>query len=495
MIYLGMLVTPGCLFACVPCADCGINNDTSRIFNELKLNAQDMKTGSGVFSLECGGKSLAARLWLFEKARRSIDIQYYSFARNITGLIACQYLVSAADRGVKVRLLIDEASSRMNEYEVKVLDAHENIEIRVYNAGLKVGRADKRLKKLIANRNRLLYRMHNKTLVVDREAAMTGGRNISDEYFDVDDKFNFRDRDVLLLGQAAAAAGGSFDAFWNDGLSVPVEKLTAKKKAYDPRQLFDKMNKLLNDTSTYGPLFRNYVNAFLREIERARRDGRFMTLARVTFVSDPPGKNEERPDRKGSVTTDTIMALIRSARHTVDIQTPYFITLDEGKRLLSETVARGVRVRILSNSLASIDNVEAFDAYQRDRKEHLATGIEMYEYRPDPSTRFDLTIPETQGKLQYKPVFGLHSKTLIVDGRVTVIGSYNFDPMSANRNTECIAVIRSKDYAEEMSKVVEEEFHPGNSWRVTDNFNPDKEAPVLKRIKSATKRIYPKSLL
>jgi cardiolipin synthase C len=470
--------------------------DTAVIYSLLNLPSHDLKKKTGVYTLEVGGESLATRLWLIANSKRSLDIQYYSFARNITGILFCTYLVNAADRGVKVRLLVDEAANRMNAYEIKVLDAHENIEIRVYNAGLKLGRADRKLKQLYDNRNRLLRRMHNKTMVIDGQAAITGGRNVSDEYFDFDGRYNFRDRDVLLLGEAVATAGESFRLFWDDRRTVSVEQLYGKsRKPFDFRELFDKLNSKVNDTTAYGPAIREHISSFPAKIAKARRSGGFFMVDAVSFVSDVPGKNEDKKERLGGICTDTIIALIRSARHTLDIQSPYLITTDEVKQLLRETVQRGVKVRILTNSLASTDNLEAFSGYQRDRKGNLATGVEIYEFRPDPAVRFSLSIPDLQSELHYKPVYGLHSKTMIVDGRTSVIGSYNLDPRSANYNTECVAVIRSESVAKNLALYLEEEFLPRNAWRITPAFNPDKEASLRKRFKAFTRRVLPKKLL
>ncbi|MES2681113.1 MAG: phospholipase D family protein [Bacteroidota bacterium] len=470
--------------------------DSSGIFLALKLSAKELKTKTGVYTLENGGKSLAARLWLIDHAVKSLDIQYYSVARNVTGVITCEHIVRAADRGVKVRLLVDDAASRMNAYEVRVLDKHENIEIRVYNAGLKVGRIDKRLTKLAANSNRLLRRMHNKTMVVDEQVTIAGGRNVSNEYFDFGKKYNFRDRDVMLFGKASVSAEKSFNLFWGDKLTVTVEELVGNIKGpFDIRELFDKVKKLFNDTLAYGPSIRAHINAFPAEIANARRDGRFLLLEAVSFVSDVPGKNEEKKERTGGATTDTIIALIRSARHTVDIQSPYFITNDETKKLLRETVDRGLKVRIITNSLGSTDNYEAFSGYQRDRKGNLATGVELHEFRPNAAVRFDLMIPDVQAKNQHRSVYGLHSKTMIIDEYISVIGSYNLDPRSANLNTECIVIIRSKEAAKNLARYVEEEFLPRNSWLTTSDFNPDSEASWKKRFKAFSRRIFPKKLL
>jgi putative cardiolipin synthase len=474
----------------------GPSSENPSIYAELKLPANDLEVKSGIYTLENGGKSLAARLWLMEHAQKSIDIQYYSFARNVTGLIACQYVVSAADRGVKVRILVDDVAGRMNSYELKVLDAHPNIEIRVYNAGIKIGRIDKRLKNTLSNRNRILRRMHNKVMYIDGQAAITGGRNISDEYFDYSGRYNFRDRDILVFGKATTQFHESFNEFWKDSLTVTAESLVGKgEKGFTLGALFGKMKKILNDTSEAAPHLRKHILDFPGEIATAKQEGKLLVLDNVTFISDVPGKNEQKPDRKGGRTTDTIVSLIKSAKHTIDIQSPYFITTDEMKKLLHETVARGVKVRVVTNSLASTDNHEAFSGYQRERQKNLCTGVEIYEFRPDPAVRFTISVPDVQSKLHYKAVYGLHSKAMIIDGEITLIGSYNLDPRSANLNTECIVVTRSKEAAKNLSVFVEEEYKPQNAWLITKDFNPDKEASFKKRVKAFTRRVIPKRML
>jgi cardiolipin synthase C len=468
----------------------------NNLYQALSLTEENASSKTGVLSLENGGNSLVTRLWLFRQAKRTIDIQYFSFARNLTGLIACDYVVQAADRGVKVRLLIDEAAGKMNQREIKILDLHDNIEVRIYNAGLKLGRADKKLKYMTKNRNRMMRRMHNKTVNIDGVAAILGGRNISDEYFDFDHSYNFRDRDVLLLGKAAKDVTRSFEDFWNDKLTVTCEELVGKtKKEFSVPALFEKLHTFAADTTYFSQRMREKVDSFPGEFRKLHQKKEFMWLDHVHFVSDKPGKNDDREERKGGISTDTMLYLIRHARKSIDIHTPYFITNEEGRQLLKETVARGVRVRVLTNSLASIDNPSAFSAYQNDRKKNLETGIELYEFRPDPEVRFKIMMPEVQDDLHYDPTLGFHSKSMIVDGGVAVIGSYNFDPRSANLNTECVAVMRSEKIADVLFKYMDEEYLPQNSWRISEDFNPDSKASVKKKVKVVTGKAIPKELL
>ncbi|MDF2438637.1 MAG: ymdC [Bacteroidota bacterium] len=472
-----------------------ITTQNPDIDQSLSLSTENLRSKTGIYTLENGGKSLASRLWLFDNAEKTIDIQYYSFAKDKTGLIASDRIVLAADRGVKVRILIDDAASRMYSYEIQLLNTHENIDIRIYNAGLMLGRLDRRLKKLSENYNRLLRRMHNKTVTIDDKICITGGRNIADEYFDFDDRFNFRDRDVILFGKAVSDVKKSFELFWNDSLTVPYSKLSGKSKKAkrDEPKNFEDMHKKANES--YSKEMKEYAKLFPKEITEAQKANQFIWVDQVSFVSDIPGKNEDRKERKGGICNDSIMSLIKQAKTFIDIQSPYFITTEVSEALIKETVDRGVKIRLLTNSLASIDNIEAFSGYQKDRETILKAGVDIFEFKPDSKVRFKLMIPEVQAPLNYKPVYGLHSKTIVIDGYITVIGSYNLDPRSDNYNTECFTIIRSREVAKILSGYLEEEILPENSWHVDQKFNPDAKAGIKKRIKSFTKKIIPKKLL
>jgi cardiolipin synthase C len=475
----------------------GNGRDSASILKALKLSADQARNSSGLLTLETGGASLISRLWLLDQARHSVDIQYFSFARNITGLIASEYLVRAAERGVKVRLLIDELSGKLNAREIKILDRHRNIEVRVYNAGAKLGRADKKVKYLAKNHRRLMRRMHNKTMTIDGVASIIGGRNISDEYFDFDHKYNFRDRDVLMLGAVARQVRKSFSDFWESPLTVTCEELVGKTdKAFTVDALFAKLREFRKDTAAVSGRLRQKVDSFPVLFGTLAAAGDFHWISSLSFISDVPGKNEERADRKGGLCDDSITSLIRNANMSIDIHTPYFITTEETRKLLTDAVQRGVRVRVLTNSLASIDNDVAFSPYKRDRKKNLKTGIALYEFRPDPAVRFRMMTPDVQACLHYEPLMGLHTKCIVVDGQTAVVGSFNpLEPRSANLNTECIVVVRSKEMSHRLSKLMADEFLPENAWRITEEFNPDRKASLKKRLKVMIGHLVPKKLL
>jgi phosphatidylserine/phosphatidylglycerophosphate/cardiolipin synthase-like enzyme len=300
---------------------------------------------------------------------------------------------------------------------------------------------------------------------------------------------------VLFIGKVTEKIKTSFEEYWNNDLSVPYSSLVRKKKKNEDPQRFNKIHNYVCDEKNFPPSMRERLKNFTQTLKTAADSGKLFVVNEVSYVADEPGKNKHKTNRKGGVCTDSLLALLKEAKHTVDIQTSYLITTDEGKKLLAELVKRGIRVRILTNSLASVDNFEAFSGYKRDRKKTLATGIEIYEFKPDAKIRYQLMIDEVQSAINYSAVYGFHSKSMVIDGKTSVIGSFNLDPRSANLNTECIAIFRSPEVAQHLSSFIEEEFSPENSWRITKDFNPDKKAGMKKRVKVAWRRIFPKVFL
>jgi cardiolipin synthase C len=456
----------------------------------------DLESQTGVYSLEAGGENLFVRAWLCDHAEKTLDIQYYIFARDNSGLIACDYLLRAADRGVKIRLIIDDATVRLNTHEMSLLDSHERIHIRVYNPGVKLGSLWLRLREY-TRPQRLHRRMHNKTFIVDNVAAITGGRNIADEYFDYHDKYNFTDRDVLLIGKTANEVTRSFEVFWQDQLSVDYDKLVnyKRKKSYSEPGRFQPIHEYACDTAHLSDRVRTKIARYPEDFRNLQSAGKIAWTKQVSFVSDLPEKTRETNGSRGRACTDSMLALLKHAKKSVDIQSPYLILDDEAMAIFRDLVARGVRVRVLTNSLASTDNFEAFSAYKRDRDEVLETGIEVYEFRPHPVIRFKVMSPEIQESRGYKTVLGMHSKSMLIDGKTVVIGSYNLDPRSAHYNTECVAIIRQEETASRLKSYIDEEFLPENAWRTTKEYNPDGEAGIVKRMKLIPRRLIPKKLL
>ncbi|WP_305045060.1 phospholipase D-like domain-containing protein [Geoalkalibacter sp.] len=453
------------------------------------LAAHPGKTGAYV--LDKGEESLLARAWLADQAERSIEVQYFIWSSDNIGTLATESLLRAAERGVRVRVLVDDLLIDAPDEFLLALAAHPHIDIRIYNPLHQVGTSKKqRLWNVFSNFRGVNQRMHDKTFIVDGLVAITGGRNMADEYYDYDQQYNFRDRDLLLLGPAAAEMLGSFEQFWDSELAKPVQTLLA-----DSRRRPDgtRIQAIYRDLHQYAA---NQEN-FAPEVRQALSDlpQKFAQLVAglvwepVRFISDVPGKNSgDQGLRGGGRTTSELAAALREARRQVTIQSPYLVLPEGGLELFGELVRRGVRVRIHTNSLLSTDNLAAFSGYSKQRRDLLRAGIEVYEFKPNPLIQRELI--ERYARLQKSaPIFAIHAKTLVIDGEELYIGTFNLDPRSAHLNTEVGVIIANRQLAGQVEAQIEREMHPDNSWNATEH--PDRFAPLWKRLKLEGFKLLP----
>ncbi len=456
---------------------------------------QEMQSKTGVYVLEQGTEAMLSRAWLSENAQETIDVQYFIFSADNVGLIAIDYLVKAAERGVKVRVLVDDIMVDASGNELLKLAAHENFSIKIYNPKANIGKnIAEKLYSLASDFHGFNQRMHNKTFTVDGKVSITGGRNIADEYFGYDHQFNFRDRDVLLVGGITKNITNSFDRFWHSELSVSVEELITTKNEVNTN--YTALHQYACDPLNFVPKVREQINEIPKVFKEIEQAGNFHWLDGVEYISDIPGKNQQNIFLGGSgLSTERLISLVKKAKKSVTIQTPYLVTTSLSRDLFKALVDRGVEVKILTNSLASNDNLEAFNGYQRDRKALLKTGVSIYEFKPDAQIRQKVMSEVMQSQLKEMPIFGLHAKSMVIDDEITVIGTFNVDPRSANLNTESITVIPSKTISTRVKKGMLEEMQPENAWQTTLDWNPDGEVSYLKRLKVKLRRIVPKEIL
>ncbi len=455
-----------------------------------------MKEKTGVYVLEKGENAMISRAFLSEYAEESIDIQYFIFSTDNIGLIACDYLVRAADRGVKVRILIDDLMVDASIYDVLSLDAHENISIRIYNPGVNFGKnLFSKVKSVLVDFDQINHRMHNKTFIVDNKVVITGGRNIADEYFDYDHEYNFRDRDVLLLGKVTEKVKVSFEDFWMSELSMPVKELVDEDDIpkHDANR-YERLHQYACNPANFWPEIRKKITQIPETFDLIQRSGDLIWVDDVKFISDNPGKLSGGWFGVGN-TTKELMDLVAGAKKSIDIQSPYLVTTERSLKLFEEAVKRGVKIRILTNSLASTDNLEAFSGYQKIREDLLKTGVEIYEFRPDAKVRMDLMEADLQDSLQFKPIFGLHAKTMVVDDSISVVGTFNLDPRSAYLNSECITIIYSPKIAGSITHGMNIDILPENSWHTTPEFNPDLYGGKEKNVGTMNRQLIPIGIL
>jgi cardiolipin synthase C len=470
-------------------------DDKARAFVEAQIAANAGKTG--VYVLETGVEALLARAWMVEQARQSIEVQYFIWSTDNIGILAAEALLRAAERGVKVRVIVDDLLIDAPDRSLLALAKHPNIDIRIYNPKSSVGvLTQQRLVNATTDFRGLNQRMHDKTFVVDGQLAITGGRNMAAEYFDYHAEYNFRDRDALLLGPAAGAVRSSFEAFWRSELAVPVEQLydglglMQKNVSVDDtaiREAYRELRDYARLPANFAPEVRAAIDAAPASFERLARSMRWVD---VEFIHDRPGKNEQRFGLQGGGSSGVALAkLLQSARQRVVIQSPYLVVSDEALALLRELRARGVEVRISTNSLASTDNLPAFSGYRNQRAQLLAMGLRIHEYKPAPAVQAQL-IQRLTATPTPAPVFSLHAKTMVIDGRTVVIGTFNFDPRSQNLNTEVGVVVRDEALAAQVEAAIETDMAPGNSWDAARD-DPDSHASLAKRSKVRLFQLLP----
>jgi putative cardiolipin synthase len=452
-----------------------------------------MLSHTGVHILEKGEESLIGRAWLTQHAARTIDVQYFIWSTDNIGVLAAEQLLSAAERGVTVRVLVDDLLIDAADRTLLLLARHPNVHIRIYNPNLSVGVGFwQRLKNVVTGFRAINQRMHDKTAIFDGIAGITGGRNMADEYFDYNHEYNFRDRDVMLLGHAVKDMTRNFEEFWSSEFAQPVEMIFPEDSQHvsdaDMSLHVEELHAYANDPRNFEPQVRQAIDTSARFFPALLRD---MAWESVRFISDDPGKNPGRSGLGGGgASTNRLIAAVKGARKSILIQSPYLIMPEGGIALFKVLAERGVRIRISTNSLASTDNIQAFSGYLGQRNTLLRAGVELYEYKPRPAIREEL-IDRYPRIAEMDPVFALHAKSMVIDDQVIFIGTFNLDPRSANLNTEVGILVNSEVLARQLSENIERDIHPSNSWQTTSDFNPDSEVDVGKRFNAWFNSLLP----
>lgn len=448
---------------------------------------------TGIYILERGEEALMGRAWLANHAQATIDVQYFIWSTDNIGILAAEMLLGAADRGVRVRVIVDDFLIDAADNTLALLAAHPSVDIRIYNPQHKVGTSTwRRILNSITDFRGVNQRMHDKTAIFDGIAGITGGRNMADEYFDFDHEYNFRDRDVLVLGAAVTDMTANFEEFWASDLSVPVESLLPdaglQVSDADVQQRYDELR-------AYARNPENFELAIRRAIERMPTDFpqllQAMEWQAVTFISDAPGKNSgEAGLGGGGEATSALVDALGKAQRSVVIQSPYLVLPEGGVELLESLHARGVRIRISTNSLASTDNLAAFSGYFAQRPALLSAGVEIFEFRDHPQIQTDL-IERHAALADTDPIFAIHAKSMVIDDELIYIGTFNLDPRSANLNTEVGVLVESAKLAAQLTQSIERDMAPANSWQTTVDYNPDREVDRRRRFMLALMNLFP----
>jgi putative cardiolipin synthase len=415
---------------------------------------------SGFKLIDRNENGLRWRLALIDSARHSIDVQYYIWYGDAAGRLLAKRLLDAADRGVKVHMLVDDlntlfieaGSVTLRDKVAAWMDAHPNIELRLFNPWSNREIAG-RVGEGITDLKRINQRMHNKAMIVDNRAAILGGRNIGDEYMGLHAEFNFHDLDVLGIGPVARQTSTVFDAFWNSEWVMPVSAL---KIPVLPDEMTAARAQLMQRISEAESLSRFPIPPQSWEAELAALHGT-LHIGTSHVYSDLP-----MAGAIDQVMLEQIRSLMGSALQELLIVNAYIIPADQGTVTLRKLNDRGVTMKILTNSLASHDVPAVNSHYKQWRKPILEAGAELYEMRHDAAIqRLVADTPPTHAKFM-----GLHAKAMVVDRERVYIGSMNFDPRSAQYNTEMGVFVESHGLAEALAKQIERDIQPANSWRV-----------------------------
>lgn len=421
---------------------------------------------SGVRVLDNPLEAFAARVMLARRAEKTLDVQYYIWNRDITGLLLLDELCKAADRGVRVRLLLDDNGIAGLDPLLAALDRHPGIEVRLFNPF--PGRRFKALGYLTDFR-RLNHRMHNKAFTADASATLVGGRNIGDDYYGATAESLVADLDLLALGPAATHVEDAFDAFWNDPAAWPAAALLPAPAADAEQRLQATFAAARHDKVAARYLAAVAATA---DADALRPWTTRLTWAPVAVVWDAPGKvRDEVPP--GDLLLPRVLDAIADSRSAVDLVSPYLVPGREGTRVLADAARRGVQVRTLTNSLASSDHAIVHAGYARYREDLVRAGIEVHELRPLLGPAERKALHRRRGALSARSASMLHTKTFVIDRRLVFVGSFNLDPRSTYLNTEMGLVIDSPALAAAIAANLDRRL-PQDSWEV--RLTPDEEA-------------------
>jgi len=396
---------------------------------------------SGFILLDNGVEALVARLAVAELAERSIDIQYYLFHNDLAGRLVAYALLRAADRGVRVRMLLDDMDTADKSLGLQALDAHPNIEIRLFNPFVRNGLP--RSLQFLTRFGRATRRMHNKSFTFDDQASIVGGRNIGNEYFDADKQMAFGDLDVLAVGPVVKEVSASFDSYWNSELAHPVGIL---EQSGDQAGMIEGLRNALGqvlEENRDSPYVRSLRESTLADQMRANQLQFSWGSAEV--LSDQPEKLLSDIDDSEFHLTPRLAPYIDRLTDEMVILSAYFVPGREGVDFFRKLRARGVRVRILTNSLASTDVALVHAGYARYRKALLRFGVELYE--------LNSKIKKKQGMSGFggSSRASLHAKAFDLDRKVLFVGSLNLDPRSVAQNTEIGIAFESPELAGELA--------------------------------------------
>ncbi|WP_076997637.1 phospholipase D family protein [Variovorax sp. KK3] len=450
-----LLVLPGC--AMLPAtperqpSTAFTSTDDTALGRELAPELAAHPGRSGILPLIDAEEAFAARAALAKAAERSLDLQYYIWRNDTTGQLLFEAAWDAAERGVRVRILVDDNNTAGLDGTLAVLDAHPRIDVRLFNPFANRGF---RLGAFVLDFARLNRRMHNKSFTADNQVTIVGGRNVGDEYYGANSRLGFQDLDVAAVGPVVREVSREFDLYWNSEAAYPASSLLPPPTADDRARLLAQWTQLhqLPETQRYLEAVRQ--TPLIRDVNEHRV--RF-EWADARVVSDLPSKVQPDADREATLMFPLLKEAMGEPRRELDLVSPYFVPGQDGTQELAALARSGVKVRVLTNSLAATDVSAVHSGYARYRQTLLEAGAVIYELKPGaapPPRPAEERLRNPGGS----SAASLHAKTFGVDRARIFVGSLNLDPRSVRLNTEMGVVIDSpvlaQRLAEEIDKVV-----------------------------------------
>ena len=439
--------------------------EETRLGRQFGNAAREHDGNSGFRIIPVGADGFLTRMQMINAAERTLDLQYFIFRGDETGRLLTGAVLKAADRGVRVRVLIDDGETGAGDEQVTLLEAHPSVEIRIFNPFAYRGHSMLfRSVEFMFNASRLDYRMHNKLLVVDNAIALIGGRNIGDQYFQIDPESQFADDDVFAAGPIAQQLSATFDEYWSSTLSIPVEALSGGKPSH---AALNEHRDVLNEQ--HQQLKAGGVDYVKRVAIGEPFDG--MVSGRLPLIWAPAQLVYDSPDKqkveKGAMVGRLMQRPVANATLAVQSEllmvTPYLIPGNEGMRLFKNLRQRSVRVRILTSSLESTTVLLAHSGYMHYRVPLLENGVELYEIRS--------LLGNIRGSGQTTAIsrfgnYSLHAKLFVFDRKKVFIGSMNFDQRSMHLNTEIGLIIDSPTLAKQIAERFDAMVQPVNSYQL-----------------------------
>lgn len=419
------------------------NANGTRLAKSLVPQLQAHPDRVGVYPLQDPREAYAGRVALVRNAERTIDVQSYLWRNDTTGNLILNELLNAADRGVRVRLLIDDNGVAGLDDKLNALDAHPDIEVRLFNPF--VIRKPKWLG-YITDFERANRRMHNKTFTVDNQVTIAGGRNIGDEYFGATVDTLFTDLDVLCIGKVVRDVSTDFDAYWQSDSAYPVKKVLVPT----PHDSIEQIKRDLSQLPESEPAAR-YVTQVRESVffQKLMNGSLPLHWATTRMVSDDPAKGLDQASREDYL-VDELRDFIGQPEQTLNVVSPYFVPTEKGVAFFTRLARQGVSVQILTNSLEATDVAAVHSGYAKSRVDLLKAGVKLFEMRKTP--RVESIRQNKRNTMLGSSGSSLHTKMFSVDGSRVFVGSFNFDPRSVNLNTEMGFLINSKSLAAQIDR-------------------------------------------